>query len=94
MYVDDIKLFASPPNKRIGNPNTDSEKIQSKYRNGIWHRKTRHASNEKRVTTHDRRNGTTKLRKKIRTLGVKQTYKYLGIPKSDTIKQMEMKEKN
>ena len=30
---------------------------------------------------------------KIRTLGGKETYKYLGILKADTIKQPEMKEK-
>ena len=30
---------------------------------------------------------------KIRTLGEKETYKYLGILEADTIKQMEMKEK-
>ena len=30
---------------------------------------------------------------KIRTLGEKETYKYLGILKVDTIKQVEMKEK-
>ena len=30
---------------------------------------------------------------KIRTLGKKETYKYLGILKTDTIKQVEMKEK-
>ena len=30
----------------------------------------------------------------IRTLGKKETYKYLGIFKADTIKQVEMKEKN
>ena len=30
---------------------------------------------------------------KIRTLGEKQTYKYLGILEADTIKQEEMKEK-
>ena len=29
----------------------------------------------------------------IRTLGEKETYKYLGILKADTIKQMEMKDK-
>ena len=29
----------------------------------------------------------------IRTLGKKETYKYLGIWETDTIKQMEMKEK-
>ena len=30
---------------------------------------------------------------KIRTLGEKETYKYLGILETDTIKQVEMKEK-
>ena len=30
---------------------------------------------------------------KIRTLGEKETYKYLGIMEADTIKQVEMKEK-
>ena len=30
---------------------------------------------------------------KIRTLGEKETYKYLGILKADTIKEAEMKEK-
>ena len=31
---------------------------------------------------------------KIRTLGEKETFKYLGILVADTIKQVEMKEKN
>ena len=31
---------------------------------------------------------------KIRTFGEKETYKYLGILEADTIKQVEMKEKN
>ena len=31
---------------------------------------------------------------KIRTLGEKETYKYLGILDGDTIKQLEMKEKH
>ena len=31
---------------------------------------------------------------KIRTLGEKENYKYLGILEVDTIKQVEMKEKN
>ena len=30
---------------------------------------------------------------KIKTLGEKETYKYLGILEADTIKQVEMKEK-
>ena len=31
---------------------------------------------------------------KIRTLGENETYKYLGILESGTVKQVEMKEKN
>ena len=51
-----------------------------------------HANNEKRESTYDRRNGTTKSRKN-RTLAEKETYKYLGILEADAIKQVEMKEK-
>ena len=43
----------------------------------------RHGSNEKRRTTHDRRNRTIKSRK---------THKHLGILDADAIKQVEMKE--
>ena len=43
--------------KRIGNPNTNSENIQSRYRNEIWHR---NASNEKCPTTHDEMSQTIK----------------------------------
>ena len=53
-----------PNAKKIRDPNSDSENIQSKYRNGIWDRKMHHTSNEKRETTHDERNQTTKSRKK------------------------------
>ena len=45
-------------------------------------------SNEKRETTHDGWNGTTKSRK-IRTLGKKETYNYLRILEADTIKQVK-----
>ena len=41
---------------KIANPYTDSKNIQSRYRNGIWHRKMCHVSNEKREMSHDRRN--------------------------------------
>ena len=51
-----------------------------------------HASNEKWQTTYDWRNGTTKS-DKIRTLGEKDTYKYLGLLEADTIKQVEKKTK-
>ena len=57
MYVDDIKLFCQ---KRIGNPNTNSDNIQSSYWNGIRQRKMHHVSYEKSQTTHDRRRRTTK----------------------------------
>ena len=50
-----------------------------------------HASNENRQTTPDRWNGMTN-QEKIRMLGEKETYKYLGILEADTIKQVEMKE--
>ena len=36
------------------------ENIESSYRNGIWHRKMRHASNEKWQTTPNGRSRTTK----------------------------------
>ena len=42
--------------KRIGNPNTDSENIQSGHRERIWHRML---IMKKRKTTHDGRNGTS-----------------------------------
>ena len=71
---------------------TSSENIQSVNRNGIWHRKMHHASNEKQQKTPDGRNGTTKSRK-IRTLREKEIYNYSGILEADTIKQVERKEK-
>ena len=77
----------------IGNPNTDIENIQSGHRDGIWHWKMHYFNNEKQETTPDGQNRTTKSKKKIRTLGEKETYIYLGILEADTIKQMEMKEK-
>ena len=51
-----------------------------------------HASNEKRQTN---LTGGMELQNqdKIRTLGEKETCKYLGILEADTIKQVEMKEK-
>ena len=36
---------------------------------------------------------TEGIKKKIRTFGEKETWKYLGILEADTIKQVEMKEK-
>ena len=59
MYMDDIILFA----KNGKELETPIQNIQSRYRDGIWQRKMRHASKEKRETTHDRMNQTTKSRK-------------------------------
>ena len=80
MNMDNIKLFAKNE-KRIGNPDTDSEDIHSGYRAGIWDRKMCHANNEKWKTTNDGRNGTTKSRKD----------NFLRIYEVDTIKHAEMK---
>ena len=79
--------------KRIGNPNTGSENIQSGYRDRIWHRKMCYTDNEKRTKTNGWRNKAAKSRK-IRMLGEKETYKYLGILEADTIEQAQMNEKN
>ena len=89
--IEDNKLFAKK-RKRIENLHTVSENILSAYRDGTWRRKMLHGNNEKRETTHEGRNVTTKLRKN-RTHGDKETYKYLRILEADTIKQLEMKEK-
>ena len=50
---------------RTINYNTGSENIQSRYRDGIWHRKMCHANNEKQKMTCDRGNKTTKWRKNL-----------------------------
>ena len=67
---------------KIVNPNSNREDIQSGHWDGIRHRKMNHANNE----NHNQ--------KKIRMLREKETYKYLGLLDADTIKQIEMKEKN
>ena len=51
--------------KRIRNPYIGNENIQSGHRDGIWHRKMSHANIEKRETTQDGRNWTTKSRKNL-----------------------------
>ena len=58
MYMDNIK-----PNEKIGNPNIVSGNIHLGHRDGIRLGKMCHANNEKRETTHDGRNRTTKPRK-------------------------------
>ena len=66
--------------KKFGNPNTDSENIQSRHRNRIWHRKMGQDSNGTRETTHDGRNQTTKSSKNqnARRKGNLQILGYLG----------------
>ena len=48
-----------------------------------------HANNQKPKKTKDERD-----QEKTRSLGEKEIYKYLGILETDTIKQVETKEKN
>ena len=52
-YRDDFKLFVKK-RKRIGNPKTDNEILESGHGNVIWHRNIRQASNKKRKTTRDK----------------------------------------
>ena len=54
MYVDNIKPFFKKKinkRKRIGDSNTNNEKIQQGYRDGIWHRRMCHTQNERRKKT-------------------------------------------
>ena len=51
-----------------------------------------HAYKEKWKATNDGKDRTTKSRKKNRTPGEMETYKYLGILETDPIKQAEMNE--
>ena len=60
MYLDDIEIFAKKTKKKTGRTNTQN--IQSRYRNRIWHRKMCHASNPVWHTTFDWRNRPTKSR--------------------------------
>ena len=82
--MDDMKLFAEKK-KRIRNPNKTVMGMEF----GI---EICYVSNEKLQMTHDGRSRTTES-VVIRTLGEKETYKYLGDLEADTIKQVEMKEK-
>ena len=59
MYMDDIKHFAKNE-KELENSYTNCENIQSRYRNGIWHREMCYTNNEKCQTTHNERSRTTK----------------------------------
>ena len=90
MCMDDIKLFAKK--KMIGNPKTVSEIIQSRYKNGIWHRtcpmlimKSGKRQMMEGIELHNQ--------EKIRTLGEKETYKYLRIFEADIFKHAKMNNK-
>ena len=77
--------------KRIGNTNAGSENIQLRYRDGIRHKRC------DMIIKNGKRQMMEGLelpnQEKIKTLGEKETYKYLGILEADTIKQAEIKEK-
>ena len=91
MYMDDIKLFA----KNVTELETlmhavriYSQDIRMKFGIEIWDMFVmksgkRHLTDGMELPNQD----------KIRTLAENETYKYLGILKADTIKQVEMKDK-
>ena len=71
--------------KKIGDSNTNNKDIQSRYRNGILHRKMCYAYYEK-WGRQIMKGAELPNQDRIRTLGEKETYKYLGILKADTLK--------
>ena len=77
--------------KRIENSTTGSDDIQPRYKDGIFHRKMCYAKikSEKRQMTEGIE---LPNQEKIRTIGEKEIYKYLGILEAGT-KQADMKEK-
>ena len=91
MYMDDIKLFTRNEKEleilihavRIYSQDIGMEFSIEKCAMLI-------RKNEKRYMTEGME---LPKQEKIRTLGEKETYKYLGILEVDTIKQVEMKEK-
>ena len=89
MYVDGIKLLQKNHNEL--ETLIHVVRIYSQDIGIEFERKKCHANNEKWKTTHDGQNRTTESRKKKRTLGQKETYKYLVILEADTIKQVKMK---
>ena len=86
MYVDDVKLFAKDE-KELENL-TQAVRIYSQDI-GMELRKEKCAKLRKRQRTE-----VVELpnQQKNRTLGEKETYKYLGILEVDTIKHVEMRE--
>ena len=86
MYMDDIKLFAK-----------NEKELET-----LIHARRRDEFGIEKCALLIMKNGKRHLtdgmelpnQEKIRTLREKETYKYLGILKADTIKQQDMKEKN
>ena len=91
MSIDDIKLFTKT-GKTIGYSDRKKKEYRWRYWDGIWHRKRRHAYNEKWKKPINRNNRIAK-QERIGTLVEKENYDYLGILDADTIKQAEIKEK-
>ena len=91
MYMDDIKLFAKNENEQetwIHTIRIYSQDIWMEFGIEKW------AMLVMKSSKWDLNNGMELPNQdKIRTLGEKETYKYLGILEADTIKQVEMKEK-
>ena len=88
IYMDDIKLFAKNE-KELETPNTGSEDIQWRYRDGIWHRKC--AMLIMKSGKWQMMEGIELLKQvKIRTFREQEILKYLGILGADTIKKAEM----
>ena len=91
MYMDDIKLFAKNEKEmetlihavRIYSQDIGMEFDIEKCAMLVMKSGKRHLTDGMELPNQD----------KIRTLGEKETYKYLGILEADTIKQVEVKEK-
>ena len=89
MYMDDIKLFAKKCKEletlihavRIYNQDIGMESGIEKCAMLVIKSGKRHLTDGMELPNQD----------KIRTLGEKETYKYLGILEADTIKQVERK---
>ena len=92
MYMDDIKLFAKKEKEletliqavRIYSRDIGMEFGKEKCTMVIMRSEKRYMTEGIELPNQE----------KIRMLGEKETYKYLGILEADTIKQVEMKEKN
>ena len=88
--MDNIKLFAKHEKElgnlidavRIYNQDIEIEFGMEKYATLIMKSGKRHLTDGMELPSQD----------KIRTLGEKETYKYLGILEADTIKQVEMRQ--